>query len=78
MWFARPAETTAGEAVQSAAPVLMMPPELMGTMPGEWAVGIVNTYVTTFFDQHLRGEDMPLLDGSSPDYPEVTFESRGG
>jgi dienelactone hydrolase len=61
-----------------AALVLMLPPELVGTIPGERAVGIVNTYIIAFFDRHLRGEDTPFLDAPSPDYPEVIFESRDG
>jgi dienelactone hydrolase len=56
-----------------AAPVLMLPAELVGTIPGERAVGIINTYVTAFFDQHLKGEDRLLLVEASPDYPEITF-----
>jgi hypothetical protein len=37
---------------------------------------IQNVYVLTFFDKHLRGMAAPLLDGPSPDYPEVVFRSR--
>jgi hypothetical protein len=39
-------------------------------------VEIINTYVLAFFDKHLRGETVPLLDGPSPDYPDVEFQLR--
>ena len=34
------------------------------------------THTLAFFDKHLKGLAAPLLDGSSPDYPEVVFRSR--
>lgn len=59
-----------------AAPVLMIPPEMVGTIPGGRAVSIVNAYVTTFFDQYLRGDTSTLLDGASAEYPEVQLERQ--
>ena len=50
------------------------PPELIGTVDHERAVKIINTYVVAFFDKHLKGEDVPLLEAASADFPEVTFE----
>ena len=29
-----------------------------------------------FFDRHLKGETAPLLDGPSPEFPEVELEAR--
>jgi hypothetical protein len=37
---------------------------------------IQNVYTLAFFDKHLKGLAAPLLDGPSPDYPEVVFASR--
>ena len=34
------------------------------------------THTSAFFDKHLKGLAAPLLDGPSPDYPEVAFKSR--
>jgi hypothetical protein len=39
-------------------------------------VKIINSYMLAFFDEYLKGERSPLLDGSSPNYPEVTIEIR--
>ncbi|SDH83829.1 Platelet-activating factor acetylhydrolase, isoform II [Sinosporangium album] len=44
---------------------------LSGKRSGEITTG----YVGAFFDQHLRGEHRPLLDGPSPDNPEVAFQN---
>ena len=43
---------------------------------GQRALGIQRAYVRAFFDRHLGGEAAPLLDGVSPDYPEVTIRAR--
>jgi hypothetical protein len=40
------------------------------------AAQIVNAYALAFFDRHLKGEEVPLLDGPSSDYPEVELETR--
>lgn len=37
---------------------------------------VISSYILAFFDQYLKGEASPLLDGASTDYPEVTF-TRG-
>ncbi|MFI9324787.1 alpha/beta hydrolase family protein [Kitasatospora aureofaciens] len=39
----------------------------------ERGVEITREYVTAFFDQTLKGSDSPLLDGPSPNNPEVLF-----
>jgi hypothetical protein len=43
---------------------------------GERMIDIQNVYSLAFFDKHLKGLATPLLDGPSPDYPEVVFMSR--
>jgi len=43
---------------------------------GERMTKIQNVYTLAFFDKHLKGLAAPLLDGPSPDYPEVVFRSR--
>jgi predicted dienelactone hydrolase len=47
-----------------------------GPIDGYRMVKIVNDYTLAFFDKHLKGETPPLLDGPSPDYPEVKIEVR--
>ena len=47
---------------------------LSGEIESERALAIINAYTLAFFDQVLKGEPSPLLDGPSPDYPEVSFE----
>jgi hypothetical protein len=46
------------------------------TIDGERMTRIQNVYTLAFFDKHLKGLAAPLLDGPSPDYPEVVFTSR--
>ena len=45
-----------------------------GPLDGRRALQIMDDYLLAFFDKHLKGENVPLLDGPSPDYPEVQFE----
>ncbi|MEV7599768.1 alpha/beta hydrolase [Kitasatospora sp. NPDC089797] len=40
----------------------------------ERGVALTRAYVTAFFDRALKGIDSPLLDGPSPDDPEVLFQ----
>ena len=58
-------------------------PLFLGAWPGEGsevdgkrALGIQRAYVRAFFNRHLGGDAAPLLDGASPDYPEVAIRSR--
>ena len=44
-----------------------------GPIDASRAHRIINAYTLAFFDRHLRGQAAPLLDGPSPDYPEVAF-----
>jgi Platelet-activating factor acetylhydrolase, isoform II len=59
-----------------AAPALFIPAEVVGTIDGTRAVGIINDYVASFFDQHLKGRPSALLNGPADAYPEVVFESQ--
>jgi hypothetical protein len=47
-----------------------------GRIDGRHGLKVTGDYVRTFFDKYLKAVDMPLLDGTSPDYPEVGFRSR--
>jgi len=49
---------------------------LTGPINGQRGFDIVNAYSVAFFDKHLKGQQSPLLDGSSAQYPEVNFETR--
>ena len=48
----------------------------MGPIDAQRAITIIRDYTLAFFDKHLKNIDSPLLDGPSPDYPKVDFESR--
>jgi len=37
-------------------------------------IDITRSYVRAFFDQYLKGEQQTLLNGQSPEYPEVKFD----
>lgn len=47
-----------------------------GTGAGQIALVDYRLYITAFFDKHLRGLDVPLLDGASDQHPEVFFLDR--
>jgi len=51
------------------------PSEPDETVDGLRAIEITNAYILAFFNQYLKGEHEPLLDGASTDYPEVQFQS---
>jgi pimeloyl-ACP methyl ester carboxylesterase len=44
-------------------------------MEGARAVELTRAYVTAFVDIHLRGEDEPILNGPSEDWPEAVFHN---
>jgi hypothetical protein len=48
----------------------------LGDVEPTRAMQTVNAYAMAFFDRYLMGEEAPLLDGPSPDYPEVEIETR--
>jgi len=45
----------------------------LGEVDSARAIQITNAYIRAFFDYYLMEKDTPLLDGPSPDYPEVEF-----
>jgi len=49
---------------------------MTGPVDSRRMFALINAYSAAFFDRHLRGLPAPLLDGPSPLYPEVRFESR--
>ncbi|MGC9397315.1 MAG: alpha/beta hydrolase family protein [Anaerolineae bacterium] len=59
-------------AISPLAPFL----GVKGPLPAQRVMEINTTYLVAFFDKHLRGEEVPLLDGPSSAYPEVHFEKR--
>ena len=48
----------------------------VGTINGERAVHIYDSYLIAFFNKHLKHLSEPLLREPSPAYPEVTFEAH--
>ena len=40
------------------------------------ALAITRAYVEAFFGEYLEGRKSPLLNGPSPDFPEITFETN--
>ncbi len=47
-----------------------------GPIDGYCMAEVLNDYTLAFFDKHFKGETSPLLDGPSPDHPDVEFHSR--
>jgi hypothetical protein len=57
-----------------AAAFSFAPADAFGSIPVERANHIINAYIVSFFDQYLKGEPSPLLEGAVSAYPEVTVE----
>lgn len=53
----------------------LLPPQ--EPLSGDRSQKITRRYVTAFFDLHLKGVSQPLLDGPSPQYPEVSIHRTG-
>lgn len=49
---------------------------LAGPIDAQRAHGIINAYSLAFFDKHLLGRQVALLDGAAKHDPDVDFESR--
>ena len=49
--------------------------DLAGTIGASRGLPLINAYTLAFFNHTLQNQPAPLLDGPSPDYPEVTFLS---
>ena len=48
----------------------------LGTIDPAHALTITKAYVEAFFGEYLEGRKSPLLNGPSPEYPEITFETN--
>ncbi|WP_329209987.1 alpha/beta hydrolase [Streptomyces sp. NBC_00683] len=55
---------------------LGLPVDPAATLSGDRSTRITRDYVAAFLDLHLRGRQQPLLDGPSPDNPEVVLQHR--
>ncbi len=53
-----------------------LPAEVIGQVEPTRGVQIVSAYALAFFDRYIRDEEAPLLDGPSPDFPEVKITAR--
>jgi hypothetical protein len=47
----------------------------LGPIDPRRGLEVTSAYISAFFDAHLRNASSPLLDGPSPLYPEVQFDS---
>jgi hypothetical protein len=67
------------ELAPEAAPALGLTPDqvaaLVGTIAPRTAVTDERAYIRAFFDKYLRHRDNHLLDGPSPRFPDISFES---
>ncbi len=50
--------------------------EQLGSIEPDRAMEIMTSYTRAFFQEHVRGEPAPLLDGPAAELPEVTFEAK--
>ena len=52
----------------------------LGPIDGRRMMDVRSTYTRAFFDEHLRGEESPLMDGPAEQWPEVVVDdgSDGG
>jgi hypothetical protein len=57
------------------SPVLKYTGGMVGKIDGDKMLRIMNAYIVAFFDRHLKGIDSPLLNGPSPDFPEVILKT---
>jgi hypothetical protein len=48
---------------------------LKGPLDGQRALRVIDDYALAFFNQALKGEPSLLLEGPSPDYPEIRWEN---
>ncbi|GAS83893.1 alpha/beta hydrolase [Paenibacillus amylolyticus] len=61
---------------QSFTDISLISPKLFARgMTPEHNVDITRSYALAFFDRYLKGEEQPLLQGSSAQFPEVTYDA---
>jgi hypothetical protein len=67
------------ELEPEVAPALGLTPDQVaadiGTINPKTAVTDERAYIRAFFDKYLRDHDNHLLDGPSPRFPDISFES---
>ena len=62
--------------VAPAVPILLTQ-QLIGDIAGRHAVQVYDTYITAFFDKHLKGISTRLLEGGpAQDYPDVLLSAH--
>lgn len=54
-------------------PTLFRPFGMVGSIDQTRALDVTRRYVRAFFDTHLKGRRDRLLDGPSPEFPEMGF-----
>ena len=64
----------AGSTHRFPMDISLVPPERAGSTPAARGLRITATFIRAFFDQYLNGQTQPLLQGPSPQFPEITFE----
>ncbi|MEN8210088.1 MAG: hypothetical protein ABFR31_00100 [Thermodesulfobacteriota bacterium] len=57
-------------------PIMKKMGKMSGKIPAKRMAGIINSYVLAFFDKYLKEKNTDLLEGPSPDYPEVIFNKN--
>ncbi|MFC1435610.1 hydrolase [Streptacidiphilus sp. N1-3] len=71
------AESLVPQLARALGPTVLPPSTVtddVGTIRPARAVSLEETYVAAFFDRWLRGGHDPILDGTSPTYPEMLFQ----
>lgn len=54
------------------------PTRPLGPIEGQRMVDVTNAYIKAFFDEYLLGQDQPILDGPSEEWPEVVYGGGNG
>jgi len=47
-----------------------------GTIPGRRFVSVADACIVGFFQKHLQGQSVPLMDGSNREFPELELQTR--
>ncbi|WP_336764803.1 alpha/beta hydrolase family protein [Paenibacillus sp. USHLN196] len=62
---------------QSFTDISLISPKMFARgMTPEHNVDITRSYTLAFFDRYLKGEEQPLLQGPSSQFPEATYDSK--
>ncbi len=49
-----------------------------GVIEGRRGLEITNSYIRAFFDRYLNNTTSPLIEGASPEFPEVVMQTHAG